>query len=104
MDPMSPLKAEDLSNLSDEELVRLYCGTPRNQDAFAVLWLRCEPTIRERAAGYAREHPEHLGEQMFYEFVLDEVTQNFLNRICGFEYREAFSHFVSVLIKNAAID
>lgn len=99
MNPTTPSAAEDLSKLSDEELVRRYCATPPNKDSFDVLFRRYEPSIKRRAEQYAKEM-----EPASYADISSEINQNLSKGVCTFKFREPFSHFLSVLMKNAAYD
>ncbi len=100
-------KFEDLERLSDEELIRRFCGSPPDVEAGNELARRCLPRLRNsigRLVLAGQLCPIGKDRYAFCEDCISQACQKFLRGVCSFQFRGSFDGWLGKLAERATLD
>jgi DNA-directed RNA polymerase specialized sigma24 family protein len=105
MSATGPPSPEDLSNLSDDELIHMYCGTPPDGAAGEVLGKRLIVRVRHIALRKARAGicPRSKSPDFFAEDVAGESQIKVFQVNRSYQF-EGFSSWLDEIVENVALD
>lgn len=98
----------ELKQLSDEELVRLFCASPPDGEAGEELFRRClgkiHKVIKKMVFSKRSICPTASDRDAFLGDAISRATMNLTRRICTYKFLGPFDHWLSKLAKCAAIE
>lgn len=104
MNPTTPSAAEDLSKLSDRDLIERFCKDRSNQDIATALWERHSPTILSALKKQAYLSPAGCDRRSFVDSSFSRAYINFFRRICGFKFEGSIDGWLYKLAGTAELD
>lgn len=97
----------DLEQISDEQLIRRFCGDPPDAEAGNELARRCLPRLRksiERLVLRGYLCPLGQDRYAFCEDCISQACEKFLRGVCSFQFLGSFDGWLAKLAKRASLD